>query len=56
MTVSDPPTPSTMYLLFERGLLLGAFTTPEAAQRIVDGRGAAEKPKPKLVKFRAVPD
>ncbi len=52
----DPITPSVMYLLFERGLFLGAFTTRDAAERLRSGREAVGRPKAKLVKFLAVPD
>ena len=52
----DPITPSVMYLLFERGVFLGAFISQGAAKKTRDARETTGKPKAKLVKFLAVLD
>lgn len=53
---NDPTVPSVMYLLFERGLFLGAFITRDAAERTRNAREAVGNPKAKLIKFLAIPN
>ena len=43
--------PDEMHLLFENGVLLGAFKNREAAERTQDARDKAGKPRPEIVTY-----
>lgn len=55
-TAKEYPIPDTLFVLYERGLLLGTFITEGAAERMCDGRIKAGKIAPEMVTYTRTRD